>query len=128
MRKLAERYEKTFIEKYDINSVEEEIEELTKKNKNMNEWELYQLLPYLGMLYIPINSGFRRLLPNNAVLEGTFCPVKVTSVDEEKATIYEFDDHERWWNVKTFVHINYLVKGNQLILAPYYEAKLYLVK
>lgn len=129
MRKLNERWEKTFIEKYGINSVLDEIEECTTKNKYLDQVDLYKLLPYLGMLYIPVNRHFKRLLPDDAAfIVNGLCPVKVVSVDEKEAVIYEFDDHEKWWNVKTFRHKNYLIKGNELILAPHYEALLYLIK
>ncbi len=126
MRKIAERYEKTFIEKYGISSVVDEIEELTTKNKDLDESELYKLLPHVGMLYIPINRQFKYLLPNNIEITTKLYPVKVVEVDEEKAVIYEFDYHEKWWNVKTFKHADYVIKGNELMFASHFEAKMLL--
>jgi len=134
MDSLSTRMKKTLVDKYGVADITGEIIQFRKDNRKLyDDEEMFNNLPYLGILYIPINLNFVKFwsdFKTNTLAknQGIFLKTKVCSVDNERAKVYYYNDHEGWIVENDFDHQDYLVVGNELEEKPHVVAKRLLVR
>lgn len=121
--KTKKRTYKTIPEKYGISSVRKEVDEFISrfKKSGIDSLENFDLLPYLGILYVPYEQPFLELIysgeDGELIKDGReFKKFKVIEVTEENWTISHWDDHHHNIVIWKKDHNKYLVEGNELIL------------
>lgn len=119
---MKNRQVKTVIEKYGLASVKSEAQDFLKKFKpgERDEFENFERLPYLGILYVPYEHPYMELIydgENGELLKNgrEFKKFKVLEVTENDWTVSHWDDHHHHIVIWKRKHDKFLVKGNELV-------------
>ena len=123
---MKQRHIKTFEEKYGVRSVYSECMDVIHANrKNVNPEEVFEKLPYLGYLYVPVARRYRdwwydtNKFIGNEEFKDSHIKSKVVEVSHRgHIKIAQIDDHHSNLMVldnPRLESISYRVKGNVLI-------------
>lgn len=111
----------TLFDKYgNISSIEKEFINLLPKKTCEHSKYVFDELPYIGIIYIPMKYPFVELLSDFE--EGDIIKLgihykrcKVINVDSEFITLSHWDDHHKNIVICTRKHSGYLLYGNEII-------------
>jgi hypothetical protein len=116
---MKTRHEKTFQEKYGLNSVMKQVLPVLRSKYRYKED--FDDLPYLGILYVNVDDleAREKLIyyfeePDIVTEHKSLIKVKVVKVDYDSFTIVHFDNHHMDICVKGDKSANYIIKGNEV--------------
>jgi len=122
MDNFKNRHIKGFYEKYGKCSVMKDAMETYRvlRNSKTDDKEIYNQLPYIAYLYVPIYDDdfiYERDV-EDLVIDGIdHVQIKVLEVDDHYVQIAHYDDHHNHCRIRSVFHQFHVIKGNQIILS-----------
>ena len=114
---MKKRYKKTLLEKYSNDNKSDEAKDfIISNNKKMDEEEIFQSLPYIGIFYIPVeyHELYQEYENADMTINGkNFLKAKMVNITSTKFEYYSHDSHH-----------HHIIHGNKNVDDYYMEGNI----
>lgn len=109
---MKKRHIKTFLEKYSNDDVHQAAIEYRDANrKKLSPTEMFEGLPYIGVMYIHVNSDYAGWWYDS---NDDFIKAKIMNVTEDRVYHAHYDSHHHDMVILSQPHAGFVLEGNVL--------------